>query len=743
MANQNYGVTANGFIMPTLDDIIFDLQSDAQSSLPALSFGPNKVETAIFDIFGQQLHCMWQAILDSSNSNDVNFASGCRLRMIGARNGLFPFEGETDFQFRQRIIGVTSGSFNAFTGSSCFNDLQRDLLSISGVTDVQINLNDTPNQSGTLPPNSYEVMIIGGDSEAIGNAIWNNHPVGISHVGNTSFQITDCTGICRNVYFTRPKLVPIYLDIRVRRTQAICGCPTDDTSVICQNIYDFIQEDGGSCFTRIGQPLHVQDFFAPVFNIQGIGITCALMSRDGLCADNEMVTLKRDEVPFFNKECINVEFTSESSSPCVLGNYSCPSDECTFSLDIVKQADVAEFIAVGDTITYTYTVTNISSGVIVTPITITDDKVTVTCSGFPARGLPVGESITCMATYVATFEDAIAGEVTNKAQAVAGTLISPCVELTVPYTGPELFQSMTLNKSVVSGSCQNIGDVLTYQYTITNTGTVPIETQPLINDDKIGGIVCPPLPVGGLLPNSSISATAQFTVTQQVINSGECCNNARATATTALGNVTSNLVTVCVECGDDTSSPTAPTCPPNAVIDCGSIPTSIGGLSNVTSISTSPAAPSHTFTYDQMSSSVMVSGTGVNEIVTVTAENAATGESCSFDVVINGCEPTVSMTDPVFSDSDCPAFPVFQSNQATIQSSQTYTPFAGGDGPFTISSSTNFPFGITLRQKGTHGYCLEVMAGTGPQVFSYDVIITGSSGNPVICSGNLIDISEF
>ena len=67
-------------------------------------------------------------------------------------------------------------------------------------------------------------------------------------------------------------------------------------------------------------------------------------------------------------------------------------------------------------ITYTYVVTNTGNEDLAGPVTITDDKATVTC---PAGDLLVDGSMTCTATYVITAADVDAKSVTNVAQAHA------------------------------------------------------------------------------------------------------------------------------------------------------------------------------------------------------------------------------------------------------------------------------------------------------------------------------------
>ena len=742
MANNNFGFTQSGFVFPTVEDVRDSVLEDIFRFAPTLDLQSEKIETAFIETMISQIYCIWTAVYNQYNSQNPNFISGCFLDIYGSRFGVLRYVGESDAAYRNRILAIQAGT-GQLSGSACFDSLYSSLFGISGVTDVQINLNDTSVQQGVLPPNSYEVMVLGGDDEAVASTIWNNHPIGITLSGNTFVNIIDCTGICRPVYFTRPKLVPIYLDFHVKRTGAVCGCPTDDPTVIKNAIQASLDSDNGTCFTRIGQTVHVQDFFPSIYSIQGIGITCALLSRDGLCADSEFTTLKRDEVPFFSPDCCNVTFTDESSTPCETGVYNCPPDECTFKLDIIKEADKTEITTVGEIITYTFTVTNVGVAPITDPILITDDKASVVCDPLSATGLAVGDSINCTAIYEVTYDDVIEGGVTNKAQAISGSNFSPCVELTVPYNGPDIFHEMTLTKSLASGTCTAVGNILIYSYTLTNTGNIPITGQPAITDDKIGAIVCPALPSGGLLPNQSISATARTVVTQQMLDDGECCNNARAIGTSPLGQLVSNAVTLCIECASDTSTPPSP--PSDLLIqDClNSFPVDIGQWVSVNgSVSLSANGtdlPINLLFTDNGDGTGTLSQTGViqNGVVTITGTDPL-GQENTQEIIVNCIVTTPSEVQ--LNGLDCPVFSAASENLLFAQFSPVFTPFTGGVAPFTMTQ-TGLPVGIIFNQVGDYSYQIVTPPNTpSTGVRIYSVTITDANGSQQTCSGNMHEV---
>ena len=51
------------------------------------------------------------------------------------------------------------------------------------------------------------------------------------------------------------------------------------------------------------------------------------------------------------------------------------------------------------------------------PVTVSDNKASVTCPAVPAGGLKPGQFITCTATYLITQDDLDFGHVTNAATA--------------------------------------------------------------------------------------------------------------------------------------------------------------------------------------------------------------------------------------------------------------------------------------------------------------------------------------
>ena len=87
------------------------------------------------------------------------------------------------------------------------------------------------------------------------------------------------------------------------------------------------------------------------------------------------------------------------------------------AISLVKSATPATYATLGQTISYSYLVTNTGNVTLAGPVTVTDDKATVTCPAVPGGGLVPGGSITCSASYTITQPDLDGGSVKNTAQA--------------------------------------------------------------------------------------------------------------------------------------------------------------------------------------------------------------------------------------------------------------------------------------------------------------------------------------
>ena len=225
-------------------------------------------------------------------------------------------------------------------------------------------------------------------------------------------------------------------------------------------------------------------------------------------------------------------------------NTSVPSDPSSVTIpetpapaiSLVKSANPTTVTAAGQTVTYSFLVTNIGNVTLTNPavnetsFTGTGTMSAITC---PETTLVSGQFETCTATYVVTQADVNVGVITNTATA-AGNPPSGNPVTSTPSTAtvtatqtPALSLVKTANVTAAE-----VGQQITYSFKITNTGNVTV-TDPSVTDGTFSGtgqlsvIDCPQGVV--LQPGDSTTCTATYTATQADIDSGKITNTATAT----------------------------------------------------------------------------------------------------------------------------------------------------------------------------------------------------------------------
>ncbi len=205
--------------------------------------------------------------------------------------------------------------------------------------------------------------------------------------------------------------------------------------------------------------------------------------------------------------------TSNTDTETVIANQS-PA------LLTVKIASPTTYSSVGENITYTYNVNNTGNVGISAPINITDNKTgTFTISN---SGLAPGQNVTGTANYTITQADLDNGSVTNEAFAT-GTFNGTEVNSTNVTATVTAIQSPALLTVKIASptSYSAVGQKITYNYTVTNSGNVFV-SGPITVTDNITGII--QLSSSGLSPGQNVTGTANYTVTQSDLDNGSVTN---------------------------------------------------------------------------------------------------------------------------------------------------------------------------------------------------------------------------
>jgi uncharacterized repeat protein (TIGR01451 family) len=213
-------------------------------------------------------------------------------------------------------------------------------------------------------------------------------------------------------------------------------------------------------------------------------------------------------------------------------------------LTITKSASPSTVSTVGETVTYTFVVTN-TGNVTVHSVTVADVPTGLgrTLHSLPScltTTLAPGDATTCTATYLVTQADLDTGTITDSASAAAispsgATVLSGSATAVV---GVDQQPNLTLDKAVAPSTYSVVGTTITYSITVANNGNVTMnsihvsDTQQLPAGALSFGPGCPQI---SLVPGASMVCAASYVVTQSDLDHGEVTDTAQATAVEPVG----------------------------------------------------------------------------------------------------------------------------------------------------------------------------------------------------------------
>ena len=207
----------------------------------------------------------------------------------------------------------------------------------------------------------------------------------------------------------------------------------------------------------------------------------------------------------------------------------------------------------GDTITYTFTVSNIGN-VSLIGVSVADPMLgAVIC---PKTTLAPAEVMNCTAAaYVLKQADLNAGLVSNQATATgtspSGTTVADPSDPTTAGPANNAPTVVTLNQNAIVGLVKtaaapfdanangvlDAGDTIVYSFKVSNLGNVAL-TSVTVTDSKVSNVICPP---GSLAPVATIICTGNlYVITQADMDAGKVINSAKVTGTSPNGTAVSD-----------------------------------------------------------------------------------------------------------------------------------------------------------------------------------------------------------
>ena len=278
----------------------------------------------------------------------------------------------------------------------------------------------------------------------------------------------------------------------------------------------------------------------------------------------------------------------------------------TPSITIAKSSTTSSVTTAGQIITYNYLIKN-TGNLTLSGISLNDDKVDVqpTC---PSTSLAPRDETTCSATYTIKQTDVDAGgNITNNVTASSNEAPDASDQLNIPVNGTA---SITVEKSSSTTSVTTAGEVISYDYLLTNTGTITL-TGISLSDDNVD--TQPSCNATSLAPGATTTCTANYTVTQADIDAG--------------GNITNNVITSSNEAPD--------------AIDQLNIP--VNGTASITvdksSTTTSVSAAGEVISYNYL---VTNTGTITLTGITLSDDNVDAQPTCLANSLAPGATTTCS-----------------------------------------------------------------------------------------------------
>lgn len=218
---------------------------------------------------------------------------------------------------------------------------------------------------------------------------------------------------------------------------------------------------------------------------------------------------------------------------------------------IVKTSSSATFAAVGDTVTFSYEVSNEAS-VPVTGVSVSDAFTdaaagslpgAVTCQSLsgPAGAcsgsttdLAAGQTATFSMTYTVRQADLDHGLIVDRATVSATPGRGPALTNTSNAVTVSAVQSpaLSLVKSVLPTTVDAAGDTVAYSFEVTNTGNVTLDAVG-VTESAFSGTGTTPVatcPSGSLAPADAVTCTAAYTITRGDMDAGSVDNTAVALA---------------------------------------------------------------------------------------------------------------------------------------------------------------------------------------------------------------------
>lgn len=210
-------------------------------------------------------------------------------------------DAESDVELRARFEDTIAGS-----GSGTAESIRAAIMRVRNVSGCVIIENDSAEtDSDGRPPNSFECFVTAPEDvyPEIAEAIFQKKPLGIKAVGDMAVEITDESGIAREVRFSVAEQIVVYFNIEIKVSNRFGA---DGTALIRERIAERVNN------LQNGDDLILTSLYADIYGVEGVEKVSVLqVSTNG-------TTYNSDDVNATPSQAVRV---SESNIKVVVSEY--------------------------------------------------------------------------------------------------------------------------------------------------------------------------------------------------------------------------------------------------------------------------------------------------------------------------------------------------------------------------------------------------------------------------------------
>lgn len=182
-----------------------------------------------------------------------------------------------------------------------------DVYAAENVTNSTVPIGST---NYSMVPHSILISVVGGDNEAIADAIWRKKDVGCDMNGDTTVVVTDSEGYqppypTYSIKFERPSALPILVEVELVSSPSL---PVDIVARVKAAVIATFTGADGRPRARIGALLTAANFYPGVINIGPEVQPLSILVGD-VYADQTSILIGVDQAPTIDENDISVVLT--------------------------------------------------------------------------------------------------------------------------------------------------------------------------------------------------------------------------------------------------------------------------------------------------------------------------------------------------------------------------------------------------------------------------------------------------